>query len=237
MDHIFNVENGKPVDADFRPHAIIMLTSLHSTIIDMGLSFLASGIKIAKTMYLQQVANTKLMKERSQNETRIAKSRIQPAFLFRSLNTVYSNICKMEPDAPNQILRLSELLSYILYDCNENLILLKKELEMTRTLIDMEKMNYDNQYEFLFKTSGNIDSKSIQPLSLFSQIHQILQMSSGQKETRNIVAIVVTIEDDFISIPLPDNLMKKHNHEMNPVENFNTENRVALYHTPKKERR
>lgn len=237
MDHVFNIESGKPVEAYFRPHAIIMLMSRHSITIDMGLSFLASGIKIAKTLYLQQQENTKLMKERSQNEIRIAKGRIQPAFLIRSLNIIYSNICKMEPDAPQQILRLSEILSYILYECNENLVLLEKELEMTRIMIDMEKIKYDNQFELLLETSGDFENKYIRPLTLFSQINQILQMCPVEKEANNIVAIIITIEDDFISIHLPDNLLQKHNHEMYPAEDFNIKNRVALFTTPKKERR
>ncbi len=235
MDHVFNIEAGKPADANFRPHAIVMLTLLHTLMIDMGLSFLASGIKIAKILYLQQVENTRLAKERSENETRIAKGRIHPAFLLQSLASVYSKVSKMEPDAPQQILQLSDLLSYILYDSNENLVLLKKELEMTRSMIDMEKIKYENQFELLLQTSGDIENKSIRPLTLFSQIQQILQISPVQKGASNIATIIIAIEDDFISIRLPDNLLNQDNHEMYAVEGFNMKNRAALYNIPEKE--
>lgn len=199
MDHVFNVESGKPA-GDFRTHAIFMLTFLHSILIDFSLIFVASAIKIAKVLYLQQVESTRLIKERSENEIKITKSRIHPAFLLQSLKTIHTKILKKEPEAPHQILQLSELLSFILYDCNEGVIPLAKEIEMLRIFIDMQNMNEENKLKLLLNTSGDIEKKSIWGLSIFAEIQGMLEQYGKQKEADGTFTIKLQIEDKSIGM-------------------------------------
>lgn len=199
MDRLFNIESGKPA-GDFRGHAIFMITFLHSVIIDFSLIFVAFAIKMAKVIYLQQVESTRLIKEKTANEIKITRSRIHPAFLLQSLKTIHLKILKKEPDAASQILKLSDLLSYILYDCREGPVALAKEIEMSKIFVDMENTNTENKLKLFLHTSGDIEKKSVDGLSIFGEIQATLEQYSEKEETHGTVTIALQIKAASVGI-------------------------------------
>lgn len=209
MNYLFEIQSGSPPDDSFISQGAIILLVTHGLIV-ISITFLATGIKLAKILYLQQIENTRLEKEKSENEIRIIKGSIQPNFLLQSLNTVHKKIHNREPEAPATILWFSELLSYILYDSREPFVPLKRELRMINLLIEMEKIHTGNRSEYLLETKGNPENKSIVPLQLFTQMQYALQQYSKQKIQQMPLKINFIIEDDFINALLPQNLIKSN---------------------------
>ena len=177
--------------------------------LNITLAFAGAAIKLIKVVYLQQVENTRLAKEKSENEIRLAKGRIQPGFLMDTLAVVYKKVSCMEPDAPETIIHFSEILSYILYDSDATLIPLSKELEMTYSLIDLENLNHHNRYDRIIQIEGNVDNKSIRPLVLFSCVRQILHARDLSDNEPVNFPIQLLIKNDYISLQLPRNIIEK----------------------------
>ena len=84
------------------------------------------------------LANLKLKEE----ELKFLKMQIHPHFLFNTLNTIYGLSLKKDDLTPMMILKLSELLDYILYQIHNPFVLLKDELNHLSNYIDLERIRF-----------------------------------------------------------------------------------------------
>ena len=68
------------------------------------------------------------------------KNQVQPDFLFNTLNSLYSLILTKSERSLEVILKLSDLLRYMLYETNAPQVALIKELESIKSYLDLEKI-------------------------------------------------------------------------------------------------
>ncbi|MCC5930063.1 MAG: histidine kinase [Cyclobacteriaceae bacterium] len=86
-----------------------------------------------------------LKSEKLNSELKFLKSQINPHFLFNALNNIYALTVIKSDDAPSVILKLSDMLRYIIYDCNEDHVALKKEITYINNFIDLQKLKEEKQ--------------------------------------------------------------------------------------------
>jgi signal transduction histidine kinase len=79
-----------------------------------------------------------LQKEKLETELKFLKSQINPHFLFNTLNNIYTLTVLRAESAPEHLLRLSEILRYMLYDCTADRVPLKKEIDYIRNYISLK---------------------------------------------------------------------------------------------------
>ena len=92
---------------------------------------LTSLIKLSKAWFRLQESKSvliRLEKEKAGTELLFLKSQINPHFLFNSLNNIYSLALKKDPLTPQTLLRLSEVMRYMIYESATDLVPLKKEI-------------------------------------------------------------------------------------------------------------
>lgn len=104
-------------------------------------------------------------KQKIVSELKVLKAQINPHFLFNTLNHIYSLALENNPKTPEVVLKLAELMNYILYDSQAEKISLKKEIEFIKNYIDLEKARYEDSVlvEF-YSDKENVESMSISPL-------------------------------------------------------------------------
>ncbi|SDW52787.1 hypothetical protein SAMN05444411_101920 [Lutibacter oricola] len=93
-------------------------------------------------------------------ELRFLKMQIHPHFLFNSLNTIYGFALNKKDEAPEMILKLSNLLDYILYQIEKPQVFLMDEINHLQDYVSLEKMRFHDTLEV--ETTVNISSKNIQ---------------------------------------------------------------------------
>jgi len=79
-----------------------------------------------------------LEKEKLETEMKFLKSQINPHFLFNALNNIYTLTLIKSDKAPVHLLRLSDMLRYMLYDCKVDQVPLHAELDYLRNYIEMK---------------------------------------------------------------------------------------------------
>ena len=99
-------------------------------------------------------------------ELQLLKAQVHPHFLFNTLNNIYSFSLTNSTKTPELILKLSSLLSYMLYDCKAEQVLLEKEIEVMKDYVDLERERYGNTIEISWNIDGDIEDKYIAPLLL-----------------------------------------------------------------------
>ena len=94
------------------------------------------------------------------------KTQMQPHFLFNTLNNLYGLTLEGSDDAPEVVLRISEMLDYVLYRCNEPLVPLQAEIEHLKTYLELERLRYGDRMSIQLRVDGELPAGRIAPLLL-----------------------------------------------------------------------
>lgn len=121
-------------------------------------------IKFFKLWTLRQREWIKTQQERINAELQLLKAQVRPHFLFNTLNSIYAFSVAQSPKTPGLILKLSSLLSYMLYDCNSEEARLEKEIEIMKHYIDLERERGGGRIEVSWNVEGNVSNQFISPL-------------------------------------------------------------------------
>jgi LytS/YehU family sensor histidine kinase len=129
------------------------------------------------------------------------KAQIRPGFLFSSLDQIHELAQKKSSEAPELLLKLSDLLSYLLYECDDPEVSLEKELSMMKEYMDLEKNRYGHRLELETVIKGDMGSKRIAPLLLLPFIENSFKQCSKQPE-QPWINLEVSIENEMILMKL-----------------------------------
>lgn len=102
-------------------------------------------------------------------ELKLLRSQIHPHFLFNTLNNLYSLSLEKSDKTPDLIIRLADMLSYIIYDCNSDRVALSKEIDFLNSFIELQKVRYDS-CDIQFNISGELNNMQIAPMILHTFI-------------------------------------------------------------------
>lgn len=112
----------------------------------------------------------KLEEEKKSMELKVLKNQLNPHFLFNTLNNLYTLTLKKDDKAPEVIAKLSEILDFVLYRCNEDYVSIEKEIALIENYITLEKLRYsDNRLDILF-TKNIQENAKISPLIILTFI-------------------------------------------------------------------
>ena len=120
-------------------------------------------------------------REKTTAELQLLKAQVHPHFLFNTLNNIYSFSLENSPKTPGLILKLSSLLSYMLYECKADQVLLQKELEVMKNYIDLERERYGDDIEISLNIEGNIKDKYIAPLLLLPFLENAFKHGTSEQ--------------------------------------------------------
>ncbi len=99
-------------------------------------------------------------------ELNFLKSQIHPHFLFNTLNSLYALTLNGSSQAPSVVIGLSQILRYILYECNTPTVKLSKELDIIERYISLERLRNDNNLDIHLGITGDVADQEIAPLLL-----------------------------------------------------------------------
>jgi LytS/YehU family sensor histidine kinase len=123
-------------------------------------------LKLSKAWFEVAEARQKLAeteKQKIENELLALKSQVNPHFMFNSLNNIYSLALKKSDQAPGAIIKLGDILRYVIYDAQEEHVTIGKELKLIKDYIDLQKIRSKNA-EVKLEISGLDENQVIAPL-------------------------------------------------------------------------
>ncbi len=98
------------------------------------------------------------------SELQFLRSQINPHFLFNTLNSLYALTLKKSDIAPEIVLKLSEMMRYMLYECNEKTVLLSNEINYIQNYLDLEKLRHGANADIQLTITGEVKDQRIAPL-------------------------------------------------------------------------
>ena len=123
------------------------------------------------------------------------KNQIHPHFLFNSLNTIYGLALKKSKETPEVILKLSDLLDYILYQKNKPVILLVDEIKHIEQYVDLEKIRFNDTLKVDLKEEIKNQNILIAPLILLPFVENVFKHGSIIDGYLNVIINISVIEN------------------------------------------
>ena len=170
--------------------------------------FLSAVLKFTVDWFLNERVQRDLENQRLSAELSFLKSQINPHFLFNSLNSIYSLAYQKSDTTPEAILKLSEIMRYMLYECNDNKVELTKELQYLQNYIDLQKIRFGNKAFIDFEVTGEVTNQHIVPLLLISFIENAFKHGIANDALAPI-KLKINLEDGHLYFFIQN---KKHTH-------------------------
>ncbi|MEI6865429.1 sensor histidine kinase [Flavicella sp.] len=153
----------------------------------------------------QRVAN--LEKTQLKTELLFLKTQISPHFFFNTLNNIYSLAIQQSKNTPKIILKLSELMRYLLYETKNKKQSLEKEILCIQNYLELERIRHNNGLEVNMSISGDLEEKKIAPILLLTFIENAFKHGANKNIGKVKIDLDFTIKNNFlyftISNPMP----------------------------------
>ncbi|MCE2788505.1 MAG: histidine kinase [Saprospiraceae bacterium] len=164
---------------------------------------LSSTIYQIMTEWVKQQRDKKELENKTlQSELNFLKSQINPHFLFNTLNSLYALSLKKSDKAPEMVLRLAEMMRYMLYECNEKEVLLQKELTYLENYLEMEKIRHGQKVDIQYQVSGKIEKQRISPLLFIPFLENAFKHGISQQLEPGFINLTLTIDENRLQMEL-----------------------------------
>lgn len=151
-------------------------------------------IKFFKLWTIKQRDWMRAQQEKATVELQLLKAQVHPHFLFNTLNNIYSFSLDNSPKTPGLILKLSSLLSYMLYDCKTDEVRLEKEIDIMKNYIDLERERYGNKIEISWSVEGEIKDNLIAPLLLLPFLENAFKHGVSEQIEKPWLGIDISVQ-------------------------------------------
>ena len=145
------------------------------------------------------------------SELNFLKAQIHPHFLFNTLNNLYALTLDNSPSSPEVVLGLSQILRYMLYECNSNYVLLQKDIEIIKNYITLEKLRHGNRLDLNFKVKGEVNQQQIAPLLMIPLIENAFKHGASEMMEDAWINIVLDVQASSIKLKVSNGKPEKQN--------------------------
>ena len=166
------------------------------------MTLVASVIILLKRWWLKQKEKETLEKEKINAELQLLKAQIHPAFLFSTLSNITEHSRIASSKAPEMLIKLSDLLSYMLYECDVPKVRLEKEISMIKKYMALEQIRQGERLELTFQINGNVDRQMISPLLLLPFIDNSFSYCNNVLVEQAWVNLEITVENNNLSMKI-----------------------------------
>ncbi|HEX8658498.1 MAG TPA: sensor histidine kinase [Hymenobacter sp.] len=143
--------------------------------------YASPAIVISAALWAGQAAvrseqeNQQLRDEKRVAEMAFLKTQINPHFLYNTLNMLYSMAYPVAKPVAHAILKLSELMRYMLHESPDGQVDLEKEIEYLRNYLDLYLLRFPNQFFVDFTVTGEPAGRRVAPLVLIPLVENAIK--------------------------------------------------------------
>ena len=148
-------------------------------------------IKMLIRWYEERKAAEEKLIQDHKFELELLKAQLNPHFFFNTLNNIYSLVYKKSDEAPAALMKMSDIMRYMLYESKAERVPLEKELEYLDDYIELQKLRFTDPGYIDYTVKGELADHEIPPMMLLSFVENAFK--HGKKRVSN-PGIIVHIE-------------------------------------------
>lgn len=149
-------------------------------------------------------------------ELKFLRSQVSPHFFFNTLNNIYSLTLEKSERAPQIVLRLSELMRYLLYSTDKPYQDLTKEIECIQNYIDLERIRFDKSLNIDMNVSGDLEGKGIAPMLLIPFVENCFKHGANKSIGEVQIKINIEVVDNILKFEVSNNIPQNTKEHITP---------------------
>ncbi|WP_353722017.1 histidine kinase [Dyadobacter sp. 676] len=114
-------------------------------------------------------------------ELNFLKGQLHPHFLFNTLNNLYALTLKQSPQSPGVVMGLAEILRYMLYEANTEVVQLERDISILKSYIELEKIRYEERLDIHFSINGLSPEYKIAPLLILPLVENAFKHGASEQ--------------------------------------------------------
>jgi len=130
-----------------------------------------------------KVKTDQLLKDREnenlKTELSFLRSQVSPHFLFNTLNNMVAMARLRSDKLEPSLIKLSGLMRYMLYESDEQKVLLSREIEYVTSYIDLQKLRFGKDMQVKVNMNDREESHLIEPMLLIPFIENAFKHGTG----------------------------------------------------------
>ncbi len=184
-------------------------------------------IKFSIDWFSSERIQRNLESEKKDMELQFLKSQLNPHFLFNSLNNIYSLAYQKSEKTADAILKLSEIMRYMIYESNDSWVNLSKEVEYVTSFVELQKLRFKDGAAVIVTTNGEIDGQQIVPLILISFVENAFKHGVAN-DPEDPIKINIIANQKILHFSVSNKKSKTNKDAMGGVGLNNVERRLQL---------
>jgi len=169
--------------------------------------FLSTIYKLAKDFFEKERRNTYLEKEKIKHELNFLRSQINPHFLFNALNNLHAMVHLKPERAGDYILKLGDMLRYVLEDCKKGKVNLVNEIHYIENYIFFQKLKDENFKNIKFEVSGqNPADFLLEPMLFIALVENAFMHSYSVEVEKRYLIIRLELNEGVLKFNTQNNL-------------------------------
>lgn len=161
--------------------------------VSLGIIFMAST-RVAQVYYHNAVQKIEHKAQKVEAELQLLKTQISPHFLFNTLNNIYGLAYLGDERAAEMISKLSKIMRYLLYDCEQQKVLLSKEKDMIEHYLSIQLLKHEDPRNVDFYHAGITFNNMITPMVLINFVENCFKHSDLESNPEAWIKISLEIE-------------------------------------------
>jgi len=182
---------------------------------------LVTTIKLTADWIFEKKRTEQLQKIQLRTELNFLKTQIQPHFFFNTLNNLYALSIEKSDKAPEMILKLSEIMQYVLYDAKEPKISLLKEINYINNYLELEELRFGKSVTYDLDIVGNIDDVFVPPLLFLPFIENCFKHGTKENDRMKVEINFEKISEQLV-------FSVKNNFNKNSTTILNTKHGIGI---------
>lgn len=158
---------------------------------------ITTSIKLMMDWTRSQRRARALEQEKVQAELGMLKAQIHPHFFFNTLNNLYALTLENSPEAPETVLRLSELMSYILYQ-KQDLVPLEEEVRHLEHYIELERLRFGDRLRVEFHIEGEVRGHYLPTLLLLPLVENAFKHGTKNQLKEIDLQLLLRVEEGWL---------------------------------------
>lgn len=156
---------------------------------------LTVALKFSMDWYEQKKLLQEIQVEKLHAEVNYLRSQINPHFLFNALNSLYALTLKKSDDAPEVVLKLSGLMEYMLYESDEALVPLEKEISYLSNYLELERIRQGNNADIRLTVKGDLGRCWIPPFLVLPLVENAFKHGVSRAVHNAYLFISISVTD------------------------------------------
>ena len=171
------------------------------------IAFLGSTVtEIARYANRKEKEAIQSEKEKLETELKFLKSQVNPHFLFNALNNIYSLAVLRDPQTPESVMQLSEILRYMVYDSNEEKVPLKNEIQYIQNYVDLKRLKDSRGMDLEIDMDSSAENLMVAPLLFIPFVENAFKHSKIENLKKGFIKINMQVRDNLIDFSVVNSL-------------------------------